>query len=235
MFVLAASQDSKTMNTLISQQIHGRTTLVLGSAPGAVVPAEYDRSSWCLICVNASGWTARRLGLGTPDITIVTSGALRKSSISNVEMRTAVDGLNTNTLIVRLITRNFLKRILAQVEIQLRLRWLNFGRNRLYFMGRDIWSPILDATIGPRLRSSEGDNFYVSTGVFACLFAIYFGASRIYVAGIDPDSIGHSYSTSKLPRDHVFADRLAIQALQARNDFFLCHSERIDAIPSNSD
>jgi hypothetical protein len=214
----------------IAERIRGRPTLVLGSAPGASAPDEYDPSTWSLICVNASGRIAKDLGLGTPDITVFAAGAITRNSASNIEMRAAISELETEVLVVRLLNREFLKQFTRRIAIRRRLRRFDYRYNQLVFVAPAEWEPVLASLVGPQQQTQTGNNHNVSTGIFCCALALLSEARRVVVAGIDPSSTGHAYSSSNQPRNHVSADQRAIAILRREKyvEFHATHGTNIE-------
>jgi hypothetical protein len=190
----------------------GRTVLVLGSAPSARRPSAYG-SDWPLVCINASGRVGESLGLGKPALTIMASGALRRNLISNLEMRDNIRGLASDFVAVRTLGGGPVKRAWRGAMARRRLAALGFHYEGFAQLQPHVWQPVVTDVLGAEAARMAHN---MSTGVFGCLLALSAGARHVVVAGIDPGSTGHAYSTSNQPRSHAAADRAVMEILVAR-------------------
>lgn len=190
--------------------VAGRQALILGSAPRPVIPPEYSHD-WALICVNGSGRVAAQHGLAMPDLTIFSAGALRRSAPANVEMRKVVAGMATKIALARALSNNRLKLMWRSALARRMFRQIDYRYDCFGFVAPDEWTPVIASAIAPQPVDRAHD---ISNGVFCCLLADYLGAADIHVAGINPHSKGHAYSSLNLPRSHAASDEAILQLLK---------------------
>ncbi len=196
----------------VRARLAGRTVLVLGSAPSARRPPAYC-SDWPLVCINASGRVGESLGLEKPAVTIMASGALRRNKVSNLEMRDNIRGLATELLAIRSLGGGPVKCAWRGVMARRRLAGLGFRYDGYAQLPPHVWRPLVSDVLGADAVEMAHN---MSTGVFGCLLALSAGARHVVVAGINPDSTGHAYSSSNQPRSHASADRAVMAVLVAR-------------------
>ena len=116
-----------------------RSHLVLGSAPDPTLPSSCAGST--LVCVNGSGWSARRLGIPRPDLTIMPGSILNEES--SAETREALCGLRRATLVYVTIGATI-------KEARSILSGLDYGYERLQLM-----SPRRKARIMKQLHEAK--------------------------------------------------------------------------------
>lgn len=94
------------------------TLLVLGSKPDPSVPA--DSAFAAVACANASGFSARRLGLPDPEFTVMSSVLTSGKNDSNRLALAALGGLSTGTVYYcprKMFRNDPLKRLLNLREV----------------------------------------------------------------------------------------------------------------------
>ena len=185
----------------------GASCLVLGSAPNPRLPAR-DTAGMTLVCINGSAWSARRLGLKTPDLTVMCHFRLFAEDMG--PHRTAMHGLATRKLLIvphaNAQTFEAIRQVLAVLEFCYD-RIVNFDKKR----------EIIKAVTGLDHGTGDPDTTKLSNGLFAACLAIHQGASEVILSGISLDSDGHNYLKLVRRRKHVVPDRTAIEVMLSRN------------------
>lgn len=190
---------------LASNQL-GQTFVVLGSAPNPTLIDKHLKEAK-LVCVNASGYCAAKLGLPTPDVTVM-SGYMVQDTEDAVKVATkeSIRNLKTSELV-------WIERGVHFTEAQGRLAALGYQYQYLQLIDHEQRAKIICAVTGESLGEASGDK-KVSTGLFAASLAFYRGASQVVLAGISLNAGGYEYCSSERPRKHVTADSRAIAAMK---------------------
>ncbi len=173
-------------------------TLVLGSAPGSLLPTGFDKT-WSLLTINASQ-VALKDELVTPDFTLFGTSTLRNKP-TNREAKEVLRGRKTKTLI--LFDRG--KFIDNQ---RLKLFRLGYSYERVVFLSTDErlhW--IRDAT-GIQVKDNTQKP---SNGVAAAFLCASAGVKKIVLTGFSLTKEGHAYNNKNRERAHVHGDRTALQ------------------------
>lgn len=198
---LAAVRKSSSFAEMRSQMasiFDGKTCLAIGSAPGATCPPLSDVEA--TICVNGSGWTARQFGIGSPELTVVSSRLTKADNMVRKITQTVWEGLHTKQLLL-IDSEN------ADLDIENALRVISsFGLQFDVFGSID---PIYRAAIvgdvcGEELGKGKPKE-RVSNGVFAVCIPIWAGASRVILSGFSNQG-DHAYISHKTTRGHLVAD-----------------------------
>lgn len=167
--------------------------LVVGSGPGACLPAGYD-DTWTLATVNGSQIIAARLGCGSPDLTLLGLSVLQKAPVNREAQAVLRDG-STGVLICINGRRRY---SLARM----RLARLGYRFNRFCYLTREarlaMTSDVLGARINSQLKPSNG-----VTLAFLCL---NLGASLVVMTGFSLSKSGHAYNDQNRPRLHANED-----------------------------
>jgi hypothetical protein len=167
--------------------------LVLGSAPQFQL-AHHDRC----ICVNGSGWSANKLGIEIPHLTVLSGWTLRgKTAVQNATIE-ALNGLKTQTALMVDIG-------LSPDSAKKVLRGANYQFEQLFMVSPDERATIFSEVCGMPLP--EGDhNSRPSNGLFAVALVLWSGAKHVSISGFSLSG-GHSYMTGNTPRHHVEGDK----------------------------
>ena len=180
--------------------------VVLGSAPNPNLVGEQLKGAK-LVCVNASGCCAAKLGLPTPDLTVM-SGYMVQETTDPVKAATreSIRNLKTTELV-------WIERGVNFTEAQGRLAKLGYKYENLQLIDHQQRAKIIRVVTGENLGEEGGDK-KISTGLFAVSLAFYRGASQVVLAGISLNSGGYEYCSTDQPRKHITADRQAISAMK---------------------
>jgi hypothetical protein len=158
------------------------------------------------VCVNASGWAARRLGLPDPVLTIMAGAKLAHPDRGHD--RQAMRGLRTERM---LLITYALDMSIGDAERVMEALGLTYGQlDTIDFETRAL---IIEAMVGPGTGRGHKDRTRVSNGIFAACLALHLQASEVVLAGFSLTSDGHSYG-SDTRRRHVVPDREAMVAMR---------------------
>lgn len=181
----------------------GKPVLVFGSAPNPIIPKEFN-GEWKIICMNASGLAVKRGNLPHPDITIFSVSGLLRSASNYVEIRKNIKGLYSENVLIRMLSGSFLKHWLKMWRSKRVLRSLDYSYHNINCLGPAEWRAILLDVLGTEHMYLSKN---ISTGVFCVILALYLNSGKVVVSGINPDSTGHSYSSSNIWRQHSDSDK----------------------------
>ena len=163
-----------------------------------------------LICVNSSGWCAKRLGLKTPDLTVLTYYKLFAQDTK--EDLEAMRGLKTHKLLIvpYASADKFakIKDILAKLDYRYE-EIINY-KDKVH---------VIKEITGYNLGEGDPHTTKVSNGLFAVCLAFYNGAPEVIMAGISLTARGHNYYAerdSRRVRQHIMPDKKAIMAMRGR-------------------
>jgi hypothetical protein len=184
----------------------GARCLVLGSAPDPRLPAG-GTDDLTIICVNASGWSARRLGLPDPAVTVL--GGFKLSKPERGDDRKALQGLRTTSLLLTTYRLDMSLRRAKQA-----LRDLDFTYARMATIDNAGGARIVEGVTRRPLATGKRDE-RVSHGLFAVCLAFHLGASEVILSGFSLSTGRLNHTDMVRPRQHIPADREAIQALRA--------------------
>lgn len=170
--------------------------LVLGSAPGAVLP--HNVENYFVITANASIGAFPEI---IPDVLLLNGWTLHGTQGIAPESRQKLEGRAVKHLIV--------------IENAPDISTLIKGSGIIY-QSLEIWSRQKRADVCS-YQSGFGyaglaGNDIPSTGVTALCYALGFSA-EVFVSGINTRSDGHSYSEEIFTRGHVEVDRKTLAAL----------------------
>jgi len=182
--------------------MHGKDVLILGGSPNLKLPSDYTKE-WCLVTVNASGAVAKKHSLEVPGLAVFAISALIKSESKFAEVRKYTSGLEANTVLLRMLGGGTIKRFLRVRRAATVLDRSGYRCQHITGLYPEDWRVVITQVMGDEHQKIARN---ISTGVFCVLLAIYSGAKRVVVSGIDPESIGHSYSKSNGLREHSNAD-----------------------------
>jgi hypothetical protein len=176
--------------------------LVLGSAPNAALTHDMLSNS-TIVTANASQATLEQYGVSKPDFTFMRSNMHIDSQVNNEALK-ALSRKSTKHLILLEHRGEYRKQILC-------LENIGYVYDNISFLSNLQMVGIIES--GKILIGRKPKN---SVGVKAICSSFYMGASRVVVAGISLRQIGHSYSESKLKRNHVEADRKTLRFMKTR-------------------
>lgn len=193
------SESLKKLRLELAREFSGRRCIVIGSAPDAAIvsPSADDR----VICVNASGWLAKRAGIASATLTVLPGRSLANDNPVRTALARAIEGLKTDWLL-------FVEVALSQSEAENVLNevGMDFGRistidplERAAILG-ESWRE--EIALGPGTKTDDKP----STGIFGASVAIWAGASEIVLCGFSLQG-GHAYINGETPRAHVKGDR----------------------------
>jgi hypothetical protein len=188
--------------------LHERMTgpvVVVGSAPKSDMPVGLDET-YTIFTVNGSQSVASRWGIDVPDITFMMFNQVEGTTTNAQEVRRVLDGRRTKSLYVLLWRRSEIDRLRRG------LKAFNYGYDHLTIVDRYERMALLDKVAGLNSLELDADS-KCSNGMNAVLFAFHHGAPAVIIAGINPNSTGHSYNGVGLKRHHVDMDRLLIERL----------------------
>lgn len=169
--------------------------LVVGSAPDAIAPDL--RSIDKTICVNASAWNAREMGLGLPDMTVVAGF----STLLDKPVRAA-----TQKVWRRLATRDlvFIEAGATAFEGRRVLDQCGFEYRTFTSITQVERAAIIGEVCGQELALGRRDD-RISNGMFAAALAMWAGAQEVVLAGFSMSG-GHAYMGEGTPREHQAGD-----------------------------
>jgi hypothetical protein len=164
--------------------------LVLASGPGAAVPSDFNER-WTLATVNGSQAVAARLGLGSPDVTLMGTSILR-----NKDAQEVLRGKRTGTLIC---VRDKKHRDPARI----RLAFLKYSYSGFFFLTRQERLRLLSEMVGESVASPARP----SNGVILALLALHLGCEKVIMTGFSLTKDGHAYNNKGCVRGHKEQDR----------------------------
>ncbi len=170
--------------------------LVLGSAPGAIIPHEIN--SYFVIAVNASIGAFPEI---VPDVLLLNGWTLRGTRGIAPESQQKLKGRAVKHLIV--------------IDTVPDISDLIKGSGIIY-QSLEIWSRQKRADVssyqtGFSYAGATGHDI-PSTGLTALCYALRL-STEVYISGINTRSDGHSYSDKNFTRGHVETDRKILAAL----------------------
>ena len=194
------NQNMNEVRGILSKSLSGSTVVVLGSAPGAILPprGHYDR----LVCVNGSGSVAMRYGL-TPDATVIVGYLTGTDKGVSPASRKVLAGCFTDFLVFVSAGQKFEDGLAT-------LQSSGFGYQRVREIDPLERAAIVETVCGQSLGLGPRDE-RVSNGMFATALAIWAGASRVILAGFSLQG-GHSYLEGT-PRYHIDGDQRFLQTV----------------------
>ncbi len=192
---------------LIEGAIHGRPVVVVGSAPNSTRPVDFG-PSYLVISINASQIVAKNWGVEKPDITLMMFHQIEGKYKNAQEVRRVLSGERTGHLCM-LLWRRDLKRL------QDGLARMNYGYDKLSLFERLPRVALVRAMTG-KLNFEISPESKYSNGVIAVMLALYSGAERVIISGINPASTGHIYNSENLHRKHSGPDMDALRHLLQR-------------------
>lgn len=175
--------------------------LVLGSAPGAIPPADLERRR--LLTVNASQVIAEGWGRQRPEMTL---------------FGTTVLGLRPANRAAQQVLKRRGTGCLVRMTDGSTTVIHDFNLWRMQYIA-DRVVPLDIAARRGLLANLVGDaiaqRYKPSNGVYLAALALALGATDIVMAGFSLTSAGHAYNSANHPRNHVDADREVLLALVA--------------------
>jgi hypothetical protein len=187
-----------------ARKFHG-PVLVLGSAPTANLPANFD-DSFSIITVNGAQYHLQQWGLREPDVTLLTCSQIEDKSPKTDSVRRVLAGHRTGSLYL-IRWRHSRQKLVAALQA------MAYGYDELHTFGRPARIALYSKVMGTENLEKDSDDRY-SNGITAVLFALYHGATDVIISGIDPYSSGHAHGTADRARWHVEIDKQIIDALQ---------------------
>lgn len=187
--------------------IRGRNVMVVGSAPNSTRPTDFGLS-YLVISINASQVVAKDWGVGKPDITLMMFHQIEGKYKNAQEVRRVLNGERTGHLCM-LLWRHDLKRLKDG------LARMNYGYDTLSMVDRFSRVALVKAMTG-KLNFEISPESKYSNGVIAVMLALYSGAERVVISGINPASTGHIYNSANLHRKHSGPDMDALRHMQQR-------------------
>lgn len=175
--------------------------LVLGSAPGAIPPA--DLFGRRVLTVNASQVTAAGWGVERPDVTLFGTTVLGLRP-SNRAAQLVLAGRGTGCL-VRMSDGS------TTVIHDFNLWRMRYKADRVASLDVAARRRLLAHLVGEEIAQ----RYKPSNGVYLVALALALGATDVVMAGISLTVAGHAYNNANHPRHHVDADRAVLQALVA--------------------
>lgn len=192
--------------------LQNEKVLILGSSPNLNIPSDYF-DKWKLVCINASGRAVLANNLRSPDLTVFAVSALLKSKPEFDEVRGNLSGLKSKYVFVRFLSGGFLKRMVRTYRAKKMLSYVGYKFDEVWGLSPTDWKSVVREVMGDEHLSLARN---ISTGVFCVILAVYAKAEKVVTAGIDPNSMGHSYSTTNFKREHANGDIRVLAFLQER-------------------
>ena len=189
-----------------------KKVLILGSAPDPAIPD--DAADRRLICVNASPWVGNRLGLPSPDITLIdrelvcheTSKA--KPIRAEIHDQKLLEGLLLGTLVITQSNSTPKGDPNSLGAMYDGLIWLSRSRCK-HILRTATHSHFFD----------DGIRGLPSTGGMAVALAAFLGSNDIAISGvrISPSATAHDYSLTHsdepILRNHTRSDALIVASV----------------------
>ena len=164
----------------LTKKISNSDCLILGSAPNPLIPdeKEYDK----LICVKASGYSAKKLNIKKPDITFQSEWAFTDNLkfLSGLETSTVFHVLYESTKDAIQHTKDLYKKHNYKYDDCL----FYLDRNLPAFYFNTVFNQVKNH--GP-----------MSYGVGVILILLSLNAKKIIISGIDPGSKGRMYNGNR--------------------------------------
>lgn len=177
----------------MQSRFSGGNCFVVGSAPRVeLVPHDHS------ICVNASGWSAAKLGIACPDLTLLSAFTLSgKSDVHNSSVQ-AMSGLRTKTLLL-------VDSKLSVPECKAVLRDTGYIFDNLLCVSVPDRAEIFKEICGEPVPEG-GTDYRPSSGLFAVALALLGDARSVSMSGFSFEG-GHAYMTGHTDRAHVHGDK----------------------------
>ncbi len=175
--------------------------LVLGSAPGAVPPA--DLQTRRLLTVNASQVIAEGWGMPRPDMTL---------------FGTTVLGLRPSNRAAQQVLRRRETGCLVRMSDGSRTLIHDFNLWRMRYIADRVVSldiPTRRGLIASLVGDELAQRFKPSNGVYLVALALALGATDVVMAGFSLTVSGHAYNNENHPRHHIDADREVLRGMVA--------------------
>ena len=189
----ARSRRMRSLRRQWQSKFRGQRCLVLGSAPGAVIPAHCNAT----ICINGSVWAAHMASLPKPALTVMARYGVTGTTDKARKTLDILRGLATDELL-------YVSHGQPEAEIRQILHDAAFGFSRLELISRRERAIVLREISGRDFGQGERDE-RVSNGMFAVSIAIWGGAKEVVLSGFSLEG-GHSYIASPTPRHHAATD-----------------------------
>src|SRR5262245_29427984 len=193
--IRAESHSLRELRDRLVNKLEGSRCLVIGSAPGVVIPA-LSSGDRC-ICVNGSPYVASRFGIANPEVTVMagmTTALKSEKSRATIPM---LRGLYTQEMI-------FVERLDNEEHARGLLDEVGFGWDHFTKISTSERAAIIGEVCGLELGLGT-HNDKISNGIFAITIAAWGGASEIVMCGFSLNG-GHSYLEGQTPRDNLNGD-----------------------------
>jgi hypothetical protein len=193
-----ARQNSGKLSALkrqLRELFAGRRCLVVGSAPNPVGPvlANIDAT----VCINGSGWAARKMGVICPELTVISSRVTRPDQAVRAATMSVLNGLQTRHLML-IDVDNETDRACKALDAA------GLTYENLLLVGPLERAAIVGAVCGAELGWGASRD-RISNGVFAITLPVWAGAREVVLAGFSLEG-GHSYISHGTKRGHLSAD-----------------------------
>ncbi len=175
----------------------GEHCLIVGSAPGVVIP---DSDFGCVIGVNGGAAIARDKGLQV-DVLVTTSHLFRDQIRSATEQWTIDNMSNLKVDHVWADTKNGPLELVVKGCEENNISYLDIFE----VTPKDRSKIILDAI---------GVDLWISSGIWAVCLALSSGSSSVKIAGISLINGHHGAKTDNAPRHHVTQDGQCLDILR---------------------
>lgn len=185
--------DLTNLKQALTPLLSSQRCLIIGAAPQyKLVP--HDR----VVCVNASGWSAKRMGIEKPDLTVMSAFTLKGKTSVQMSSIAALSGLSTRTLLLvdHKISVAAARKVLIDVGYLFDQLLTISPLNRAEIFNQVCREPV----------PSGDHNARPSTGMFAAAISIWAGAESTALTGFSFCG-GHAYMTGDTPRQHIEGDK----------------------------
>lgn len=179
-----------------------KKVLVLGSAPGARIPADID--SYFVIAANAA--IAQFPDL-VPDVLFLNAVTLKTDKGIGPESRNALRARSAKKVVV---IDNQAPGFAVRAVINLGLVY-----DEIEFITKFKRVEICEQATGLTYEGFAGGDVVPSTGVTALCYALSL-SSGVTISGIDVESDGHNYSVGNHKREHVEIDKKTLKAIAGK-------------------
>lgn len=185
-------------------ELSGRRTIVVGSAPNPIFPADIgDR----YVCVNGSVHSLIRHQQRSPDITLLNGTIVTDDRAYATATREVLRGNALGHVLVQYAdldqTRSFLS---DQNNRFLSLEGYNIIERRL----------IIGDVLGVNWWGTYKSSMSISLGIFSVLLCLWCGAESVHMVGFSLND-EHEYGNGRIltPRRHIQSDKSVVQRLIA--------------------
>jgi hypothetical protein len=179
--------------------------LVVGSAPDATLPRDFD-GTWSIVTVNASQGRLDGWGVERPTLTVLRN-RIMEDEPHQIAVWTQLRGRSTDHLIMLASSRN-------EVSLREGVSARGYDAGYISLLSDEQKGAVIHQLTGLIGVSCDLDRG-VSQGVFAALLALRVGAPAVVVTGVSFSSTDHFYDKWS-QRAHIDGDRQVFHRVAKR-------------------